>query len=93
MQSSLTLARVTQGLSRNSQLPQETHYHQAPVVHTCNPSYSGGRDQEDHVSKPAQANSSQDLFLGNVDSNMYGYIFRDERQIMDGWMDRWIDRR
>jgi hypothetical protein len=25
-----------------------------------NPSYSGGRDQEDHGSKPAQANSAQD---------------------------------
>jgi hypothetical protein len=23
------------------------------VTHTCNPSYSGGRDQEDHGSKPA----------------------------------------
>jgi hypothetical protein len=29
------------------------------VAHTCNPSYSGGRDQEDHGSKPARANSSQ----------------------------------
>jgi hypothetical protein len=28
------------------------------VAHTCNPSYSGGRHQEDHGSKPA--NSSQD---------------------------------
>jgi hypothetical protein len=25
---------------------------QAPVAHACNPSYSGGRDQEDHSSKP-----------------------------------------
>jgi hypothetical protein len=25
------------------------------VAHTYNPSYSGGRDQEDHGSKPAQA--------------------------------------
>jgi hypothetical protein len=24
---------------------------QAPVAHTCNPSYSGGRDQEDHGSR------------------------------------------
>jgi hypothetical protein len=24
------------------------------VAHTCNPSYSGGRDQEDHSSKPAR---------------------------------------
>jgi hypothetical protein len=28
------------------------------VAHSCNPSYSGGRDQENHGSKPAQANSS-----------------------------------
>jgi hypothetical protein len=26
---------------------------QAPVAHTCNPIYSGGRDQEDRSSKPA----------------------------------------
>jgi hypothetical protein len=26
------------------------------VTHACNPSYSGGRDQEDHHSKSAQAN-------------------------------------
>jgi hypothetical protein len=32
----------------------------APVVHTCNPSYSGGRDQEDLSLKPARANSLQD---------------------------------
>jgi hypothetical protein len=24
------------------------------AVHACNPRYSGGRDQEDHGSKPAQ---------------------------------------
>jgi hypothetical protein len=30
----------------------------APVAHACNPSYSGGRDQEVHSSKPAQANST-----------------------------------
>jgi hypothetical protein len=33
------------------------------VVHTYNPSYSGGRDQEDHCSKPAWANSLQDSVL------------------------------
>jgi hypothetical protein len=38
---------------------------QAPVAHTCNPSYSGGRGQEDHCSKPAQANSSQNPILKN----------------------------
>jgi hypothetical protein len=29
-----------------------------PVAHACNPSYSGGRDQEDHGSKSPRANSS-----------------------------------
>jgi hypothetical protein len=33
---------------------------QALVAYTWNCSYSGGRDQEDTSSKPAQANSSQD---------------------------------
>jgi hypothetical protein len=30
------------------------------VAHACNPSYSGSRDQEDHRSKLAQANSWRD---------------------------------
>jgi hypothetical protein len=30
------------------------------VAHAYNPSYSGGRDQEDHGSKPAWANNWQD---------------------------------
>jgi hypothetical protein len=30
----------------------------ALVAHVCNPSYSGGRDQEDHSLKPAWANSA-----------------------------------
>jgi hypothetical protein len=30
------------------------------VAHTCNPSYSGGRDQEDHGSKPAPGKYSSD---------------------------------
>jgi hypothetical protein len=34
---------------------------QVLVAHTCNPSYSGGRVQEDLSSKPTQANSSRDL--------------------------------
>jgi hypothetical protein len=37
---------------------QKWHAGWTPVAHTCNPSYSGGRDQEDHGSKPAQAKSS-----------------------------------
>jgi hypothetical protein len=30
------------------------------VADTCNPCYSGSKDQEDHSSKPAWANSSKD---------------------------------
>jgi hypothetical protein len=32
-------------------------------AHTCNPSYSGGRDQEDPGSKPACAEKSRDPIL------------------------------
>jgi hypothetical protein len=35
----------------------------ARVAHSCNPSYLGGRDQEDHCSKPPQANGLQDPIL------------------------------
>jgi hypothetical protein len=34
--------------------------HSIQVAQACNPSYSGGRDQEDHGSKLAKANSSWD---------------------------------
>jgi hypothetical protein len=34
--------------------------------HTCNPSYSGGRNQEDHGLKPDWANSSQDPSQKNL---------------------------
>jgi hypothetical protein len=37
------------------------HTCQAPVAHTCNPSYSGGRVQEDHGLKPAPASSCEAL--------------------------------
>jgi hypothetical protein len=33
---------------------------QVLVAHACHPSYLGDRDQEDHSSKPAWANNSQD---------------------------------
>jgi hypothetical protein len=41
----------------------KTHFGQAPLAHACNPSYSGGRDQEDCGSKPAWANSSARPYL------------------------------
>jgi hypothetical protein len=34
-----------------------------PVAHACNPSYSGGRNQEDRGSKPVWANSSARTYL------------------------------
>jgi hypothetical protein len=45
------------------------------VAHACNPSYSGGRDQEDHGLKPTRANSSarpylKKLFTKNRTSGM-----------------------
>jgi hypothetical protein len=33
------------------------------VADTCNPSFSGDRDQEEHGSKTARANSSRDPIL------------------------------
>jgi hypothetical protein len=33
------------------------NYSQAQVAHVCNPSYSGGRDQENRSLKPAGSNS------------------------------------
>jgi hypothetical protein len=44
-------------------MPQ-SYVSQALVSHTCNPSYSGGRDQKDCGSKP-QANSSRECILKN----------------------------
>jgi hypothetical protein len=39
---------------------QNSQSTQGQVAHTYNPSSSGGRYQQDHSSKPAQANSSRD---------------------------------
>jgi hypothetical protein len=39
---------------------KEVSYCWVPVAHAYNPSNSGGRDQEDHCSNPAQVNSSGD---------------------------------
>jgi hypothetical protein len=42
---------------------------QVPMAHTCNPRYSGGRDQEDYGSKPALANNSQSPISKNPTQN------------------------
>jgi hypothetical protein len=44
-----------------------------PVAHACNPSYSGGRDQEDQALKPAWANSLQDPILKKNPSQKKGW--------------------
>jgi hypothetical protein len=50
-----------------------------PVAHTWNPSYSGGRDQEDHSSKPAQAKSSTRPYLKkNLHKNRAGGVAQGE---------------
>jgi hypothetical protein len=48
---------------------------QVLVAHTCNLSYSEGRDQEDHSSKSAQANSLQDPISKNpITKNWAGRV-------------------
>jgi hypothetical protein len=42
------------------------------MAHTHNPSYSGGRDQEDRGSKPAWANSSPDPISKNPSQKKAG---------------------
>jgi hypothetical protein len=39
------------------------------VAYTCNPSYSGGRDQEVQDSKPAWGNSSEDSIQNKTNNN------------------------
>jgi hypothetical protein len=36
------------------------------VAHSCNLSFSGGRDQEDHSSKPSKGKYFQRLYLKNT---------------------------
>jgi hypothetical protein len=48
------------------------------VVHTCNPNYSGGEDQEDCGSKPAQANSVQDPISKNPSQKKAGGVAQSE---------------
>jgi hypothetical protein len=43
----------------------KTCYQPGAVAHAYNPSYLGGRDQEVHVLRPAQAKSPRDLIATN----------------------------
>jgi hypothetical protein len=46
--------------------------------HACNPSYSGGRDQENHGLKPARASSSWDPILKNHHKKRAGGVAQGE---------------
>jgi hypothetical protein len=48
------------------------------VAQACNPSYSGGRDQEDHGSKSAWVNSLQDPISKNPSKNRAGGVVQGE---------------
>jgi hypothetical protein len=48
------------------------------VAHACNPSYSGGRDQEDHGSKPGQVNRLQDPVSKKPITNRAGGVAQGE---------------
>jgi hypothetical protein len=50
----MNLRTTVKSMSRAS---QKGGSHWVPVAHACIPSYSEGRDQEDHSSKPAWTNS------------------------------------
>jgi hypothetical protein len=41
------------------------------MAHICNPTYFRSRDQEDHGSNPAQANSSQDPIFKNTNNKIH----------------------
>jgi hypothetical protein len=51
------MSSVHNALSFSPSTVKKKKKSQVQVVHACNPSYSGGRDQEDLSSKPAWANS------------------------------------
>jgi hypothetical protein len=47
------------------------------VAHICNPSYSGGRDPEDHSLKAAGANSLQDPISEKLITKKTGGVAQD----------------
>jgi hypothetical protein len=56
---------------------------QAPVAHTCNPSYSGG-DQEDHGSKPAWANSLRDPIKSTQHRRTTNHLRKKSKKTTEG---------
>jgi hypothetical protein len=50
----------------------------ALMAHACDPSYSGGSNQEDRDLKPAQANSLRDPISKTLHKNMAGGVTQGE---------------
>jgi hypothetical protein len=53
---------------------ENTQHSWAPVAHAYNSSYSGGRDQQDHGSKPDWTNSSPDPVLKKIITKKKGLM-------------------
>jgi hypothetical protein len=65
---------------------------QVLVAHACNPSYSGGRDQEDHGSKSAWVNSSWDPISKNLHKNKAGRVAQREGLIFElAWVNNTVE--
>jgi hypothetical protein len=62
-------------VGRKTQLQRCSHW--AQVAHTCNPSYSGDRDQEDHDLKPILTDSSQDPIFKKNHKKRAGGVAQD----------------
>jgi hypothetical protein len=54
------------------------------VAHACNPSYSGGSDQEDCSSKPDQANSSRDPISKKTHHKRAGGVAQVQTPVLRG---------
>jgi hypothetical protein len=66
----------------------------ALVAQACNPSYSGGRDQEDRISKPDWANRSQDPILKKPVTGEFQYgSYREKAESMPSKVKSWRDAR
>jgi hypothetical protein len=70
------LENISINFRRQKLLPQQRieTYSWPPVAHTYNLSYSGGRDQEGHSSKPPWANSLRDPIPRNPSQKRTGGV-------------------
>jgi hypothetical protein len=79
MHSKQKTSKTTKRLSLYKCRGGKSNSWQVLVTHTCNPSYSGGRDQEDRSSKPIWANSMRDPISKNsITKNWAGGVAQGE---------------